>query len=71
MHPLTPEKLFMAIDRISSELLWSLAQLNEQSSDPQLRQRIAEMLAVVIAGLRHQHQQFTNTQNRKNYDSKY
>lgn len=57
----SPETLFMAVDRTSSELLWSVTQLAEQPVDAQLRRRTAEMLEVVISGLRLNHHKLIQT----------
>lgn len=54
-----PEKLLLTVDRTASELLWSVSQFTEQSADPQLRRRAAEIIDVVISGLSHNHNQLT------------
>lgn len=59
MQPPTPETLFITIDRASSELLWSVAQLTTQPIPPALRERTTEMLEIVISGLHLNYDQLT------------
>jgi hypothetical protein len=67
MTPITAEQLFISVDRISSELLWSAAQLNDLASQPDVRARAAEVLESVISGLSHtQHQLQQSKENSQN-----